>query len=181
MNGREVWRHFRKTGAGWEELSAPLARRILHAIYYMQAATRIWSIYGRAHRQEQGFGDEIVEVSGLLLQLNVLATGLIDQFLKGASPNDSVYQRLGKTRQSVADFIAQTLSMLKEKHAYRVPALIRLAGHLEDTLPELMPRLPQAAQSEIAGRVQQLAREETDADLKPALSDLQKALAASGR
>jgi hypothetical protein len=64
------------------------------------------------------------------------------------------------------------LGMMNVKSHYRTESLVRLADHLRDAVPQILPFLPEPARQEILAAIDQTASREQQPELKTSLSAL---------
>jgi len=156
--------------------SLPLEQRLPDALNYMQSANQILKLYLAAFNQNAVGDSELVELSGAQLRVTVVMIELANEFLPTLDKDDPTYpvrmQGLQRMKNGMASTVAGSLQTLTESHAYRTSELKRFAGHLEATLPDILPELPDGSRAESLIRLRSFLDDPKMQHLKPELDIL---------
>lgn len=166
----------------FKNASLPIGQRVGLAIESGPALKRVMLVYMKASTQDLRFGAELVELMACQLALIDASLTLVEAFAQTLDPKDPTYATrmagLKKMKQGVATVVSGGLLTLSETGFYATRDLVRLASHLEKTLPSILKQLPPAVRIESTVRIDGLLTSDLPLPLKAALKTLNLALRA---
>lgn len=158
--------------------SVPLEQRMGEGLNYMQAVKQLLVLYLSAINQESIGAGEIVEVLGAQLRMSVVMFGLVDEFfptLNKTAPDYGVrMDGLKGMKSAMALVVSAGLQTLTESQTYQTEDLKRLAGYLQDTLPDILPELSEGSRRETLVRLRSFVDDSRMQTLQPELTALMK-------
>ena len=125
---------------------------------------------------------EIIEVFGLMLKLAQETTRTANEFMASIPKDDpklSVRQEgFVRMKEGLVTTFDGAIISLGETTFYRAQTRVRLCGYLQETLPPILREFPTTVQTEIPLRIKRMEENESDEQVKKALGNLIKAVAA---
>jgi len=160
----------------FHEPALPVEARLGQTLVYAPAAGRVFKVYVAAFLKGAASDADMVELVGAQLRAAAVELALVDEFLPTIPADDPRREvRLDSARQvkeGMATVVAGALQTLTEREAYRSTERARLAGYLEDTLPDILPGLPATARSEAVVRLEGMTADPGLRDIQPEISRL---------
>jgi hypothetical protein len=157
----------------------PLNQRLGLILQY-GASSQLVFIYVGALNAGENYDSELIDLTGFQLEWARLLLGIVDEFVPTLDKNDPSYavrmNGLKTMKQGLAQMVDGCLVTMTEKKTYRISELVRLAGDMEETLPDIMPQLLPASQQEMRKRLKVLVQSEKDPQLRAALGKIDAAL-----
>ena len=134
--------------------------------------------YGKANTETGLYGDEIVEMIGFGLRVAALTMELFgeippDTFRRGSAARRNA-KVLKQTIKGLTEVVDGAVTACGDGKTYTLSARLRLAGYLKETLPRLLPRLPEGNRKEIRARIEGLLRQAKDSKLRALAGELKK-------
>lgn len=160
----------------YRDPSLPLDQRFPEALTYIQSTNELLKLYLAALNQGAVGGGELVEFLGAQLRASVVMLGLVDEFLPTLDKEDPTYPvrmaGLQRMKSGLSSVVAGGLQTLSESNAYRTADLKRLVGYMEDTFPEILPKIGELSRTETLIRVRTLRDDPRMKHLRPELDAL---------
>ena len=161
----------------------PLDLRFPQALSYFQASNQVLNLYLTGFLKEDVRDSELVELMGAHFRSTVVLLELVDEFVPTIKKDDPNYQirmqGLHKMKRGLASIVAGGLQTLTERESYRVNELVRLVGHMQETFPLIVPRLPPGSRTETLLRLEKMQEDPALKDLQPGLRELHSKVKAS--
>lgn len=160
----------------YRDRSLPLGARFPQAMNYMQVANGVNKLYLAGFIKKEVRDCELVELVGSQYRTIAVVLDLVDEFLPTIDKNDPSYparmQGLDRMTRGLATTVAGGLQTLTERQNFRPSELARLVGHMRQTFPRIVPRLPPASRTETLSRLDEMRRDPAAKDLQPGLTEL---------
>jgi hypothetical protein len=160
----------------YRDRSLPIEQRLPDALAYMQSNNEILKLYLTAFNQNAIGADELVELAGAQLRMSVVMIELVNEFLPTLDMDDPSYpvrmEGLKRMKNGLATVVAGNLQTMTESHAYQTPELKRLIRYMQDTLPAILPELPDGSRSETLVRLREFSGDPAMQHLNPELDAL---------
>ena len=154
----------------------PLDARLSQAIDYTRAINQVFKLYMSAFLKNFVRDSELIELTGAQLRLTVVVLELVDEFVPTLKKDDPEYQvrmqGLEQIKQGLAIVVAGVLQTLTVRDSNRGNELARLVGYMQETLPQIVPRLPPGSRAETLIRLEKLQEDPALKDLKSGLGVL---------
>lgn len=153
--------------------SLPVEQRLRDCGIYIHASNEIAELYLESHRQGDSEGSEFIEMMGSQLRVAVVLLRLADEVQQrfGESDSAALTQVTGKAKAAAAGMFAGSLEMLPEGQTYQTSVLKRLIRCLQETAPEILPRLSAEVQTETLNRLRTFANNPAMQNLNPELAE----------
>jgi hypothetical protein len=120
---------------------------------------------------------------GAQFRATVVVLELVDEFLPTLKKDDPKYQvrmqGLEQMKRGLASVVAGGLQTITERESYRGSELARLVGHMQETFPLIVSRLPLDVRTETLIRLEKLQADPAMKDLQPGLRELHLKVKAS--
>jgi hypothetical protein len=156
--------------------SLPVGQRITEALAYLESHNAIGKLYLKSYNQNATGDSELVEVYASLLRMWLTLMPLLDEFIATLDKSDPSYSvRMGglnKVRTGLATSVSAVVETLTERQSYRTSELKRLASNMTQTLPKLLPYVPDGTRTETMVRLRSLGSDPKMHDLNPELAEL---------
>jgi hypothetical protein len=88
-------------------------------------------------------------------------------------------QGLDQMKRGLASVVAGGLKTLTERESYRASELVRLVGYMQETLPQIVLRLPDGSRKETLFRLDNLQDDPALKDIQPGLRELRSKVKAA--
>lgn len=160
----------------------PLNTRFPLVDGYFEGVKQTMIVYFEPSSRGIIFDVEIIEVLGLTLKLAQETVSMANEFMASIPKDDpklSVRQEgLARMKDGLVTTFDGAIISLGETNAYQAQARIRLCGYLQETLPPILREFPKSVQTEIPLRIKRMEESESNNQVKKALGNLIKAIAA---
>jgi hypothetical protein len=156
--------------------SLPLNARFPGALDLVDAANAIMKIYLAAASKDTALVEDLVRLSGFMLQAATTEAALIDEFLPTLNKSDPTYPtRMAGLAQITTGF-AQTVQgnvlTLGDPRGYSRTSRERLAKIVVSVWPRMVSHLPPLSAREFQGTLQKLADSDADPEIRRVLKTM---------
>jgi hypothetical protein len=159
---------------GLQDRAVPISTRLPLALIYFQSINQIFKHYSRAFDKGEVRDSDVVELMGAMLKTTVVLLDLIDEFFATLDKDDPTYpvrmRAQDGIRVGLGGVVIGSLITLTERDSYRTSELVRLVGYMEETLPQLVTRLPPGSRAEVIMKLKSMQTNPSLADLQPGLA-----------
>lgn len=155
--------------------SLPVATRISASVNAVESLNAVLKVYLSALVANPAgeTGAELVELMGAELRAVEVALDLIDEYVPTLSKKDPQYSArlagLEQIRQGLAMLLSGVLTLLGGGAIDDLHTRANLLGYCREALPGIVPRLSAPSQQEVLRRLNDLAEEQGDGELRPQL------------
>lgn len=140
-------------------------------------------LYLQPFRQNRVGGRELVELSGWIFRHQVALNAVADELLPTLDPNGPTYPRRmqhhEKIRQAMVGLVSGGLTTLSEHRDYQTEDLKRFIEYMDETFPDIVPRVSEANQAVILKRLADLQTNPEMEKFQPGLGQLQEKVRAA--
>jgi hypothetical protein len=151
-----------------------LAARMASCLQILNAEAEILTLYADAETRLPALADDIVRLSGMVIQSEASTTGLLDELIPTLDKNDPSYaQRMAgveDSKQGIAQTLDGGLQLLAMTQGISPPVRVNFAIAVAASWPALANYLPPPSRADFEIRLRKLAQNDPNPDVRAALA-----------